>query len=161
MIPTHPVKLVGKGNQATSDDGTWDLFAGYLFQCPECFDFLSPTEMAASGSCDCGNLFLDYDLLRFGADSGNDSIRVYEIDTSGGDGTILRDDKRMYELRAEDGIYVIKVVCGHSSSLYWKTFPITQDQCDEIFEEGKPALNTIAFQLSHQAPQAQGAKRTV
>ena len=109
--------------------------------------------MDTSGSCDCGNLFLDYDLLRFGADTGSDSIKVYEIDRESGgmNGTILRDDRRMYELCAIDGIYVVKAVCSSGKNLIWRKFEITPEQREMIYSEGKHALDRLALQLVSEA----------
>jgi len=35
--------------------------------------------MKDSGSCKCGNLFVDFDAFRFGATMGDKSIEVYIV----------------------------------------------------------------------------------
>lgn len=144
MIPTRAVEFLGKGCKATGAAKGWDLSGDKVFQCSECFDYLSPSAMRDSGGCYCGNLFIDFDAHRFGADTGDDSIGVFRL--VGGDGVVLRDVKKMYELRYMNHKYILNVVCG-GIAMYEKEVILTEEQSRRVFDEGKSRLDDLAYQV--------------
>lgn len=54
----------------------WEMRSDLYAKCPRCGHFLS-LDPTISESCPCGNLYKDNGVGRFGAETGDNSIRIY------------------------------------------------------------------------------------
>ena len=61
----------------TGPDNGWSMGINLYAKCPICGYFM-PLDPTKSDSCPCGNMYKDSDYGRFGAETGDMSIEIYE-----------------------------------------------------------------------------------
>ncbi len=72
--------FVGCGPYCSSQENHWSRSDNILYRCVKC-GILMPATQNDDFSCECGAMYVDHDMHRFGSHSGDQSILVYRQET--------------------------------------------------------------------------------